>query len=115
MTPIPHAEPSESLQKPLSRLAWWAYFLVASFVMSLWFEASRTLSASLSWLNGLHLLAVTLLLAMILLVLVYDSYVQEKSRGRIHHPMRLFEWLIQRRFLLSPKRVAPENHEGELS
>lgn len=89
-----------SHQKPLSRVAWWALFLLATFVMSLWFQTFKTFTLVPSLQNGLVWLGVMALLVLVLAVLVYDSYVQEKAKGRIEKPFRLFEWLIQQRFLI---------------
>jgi hypothetical protein len=88
-------------QKPLSRLMWWICFLVASFVMSLCFQTFKAFTLTPNWSNGLIWLLSLLIMAQVTLVLVYDSYVLEKRRGRVQKPIQLFEWLLRKRFLLT--------------
>jgi hypothetical protein len=87
-------------QKPLSRGMWWACFLLASFTMSLCFSTFKAFTLVPSWSNGLVWLVALLLMGQLLLVMVYDSYVQEAAKGRVQRPIRLFEWMMQKRFLL---------------
>ncbi len=87
-------------EKPLSRFAWWVCFLLATFIMSLWFQTFKVFTLVPNWGNGLSWLGVNLLLALVVMLLIYDSYVQEKIAGRIAKPARLFEWMIQKRILL---------------
>ncbi|MCE3235323.1 MAG: hypothetical protein K0Q50_1503 [Vampirovibrio sp.] len=96
------AERKDNLQveKPLSRPMWWIFFLMASYIMSLWFQTFKAFTMVPSLPNGLVLLAVMFLLGQVLMVLIYDSYVQEKGRGRIQKPIRLFEWMLEKRFLM---------------
>ena len=86
--------------KPLGRAMWWLLFAMASYITSLWFQTFRTFTLTPSLGNGLLWLFVMFLLAQVVLVLIYDSYVLEKSRGRIEKPIRLFEWMMRKRFLL---------------
>ncbi|HWV47122.1 MAG TPA: hypothetical protein VN039_14065 [Nitrospira sp.] len=88
------------LQKPLSRVMWWVCFLLASFTMSLCFQTFKAFTLVPNWSNGLIWLAAVLLTGQVLLVLVYDSYVQETAKGRIERPVRLLEWMMNKRFLL---------------
>jgi len=87
-------------QKPLSRGMWWACFLLASFIMSLCFQTFKAFTLVPNWSNGLAWLAAMLLMGQTVLVLAYDSYVQETAKGRVQRPIRLFEWMMHKRFLL---------------
>jgi hypothetical protein len=89
-----------SLQKPLARSAWWALFLLATYVMSLWFQTFKAFTLVPSWQNASVWLGVMLVLVMLVLVLVYDSYVQEKANARVQKPIQLFETLYRKRFLI---------------
>jgi hypothetical protein len=86
--------------KPLKRFQWWACFLLATYLMSLWFQTFKTFTLVPSLGNGLIWLGVMTLLTLIVMVLTYDSYVQEKNRDRVQKPIRVFEWLMAKRFLL---------------
>ncbi|HEY9745815.1 MAG TPA: hypothetical protein V6C99_06315 [Oculatellaceae cyanobacterium] len=94
------SERSGSSGKPLSRMQWWGLFLAATYVMSLWFQTFKTFTLVPSLVNGLLWVGTMLLLCLLVMVLAYDSYVQEKNRERIQKPVRLFEWLMKKRFLL---------------
>lgn len=87
-------------QKPLSRGMWWACFLLASFIMSLCFQTFKAFTLVPNWSNGLVWLVSLLLMGQMVLILVYDSYVQESAKGRVQRPIRLFEWMMQKRILL---------------
>jgi len=89
-----------AIQKPLNRGMWWACFLLASFVMSLCFQTFKAFTLVPNWSNGLVWAVAMLLMAQMVLILIYDSYVQETANGRIQRPIRLFEWMMQKRFLL---------------
>lgn len=95
--------------KPLNRGLWWALFLMASFIMSLCFQTFKTFTLIPSLNNGLLWGLAMLMLAQVVIVLIYDSYVLEKSRGRIQKPVRLFEWMMRRRFLLRSVLEQKEN------
>lgn len=84
--------------KPLARWMWWAIFILATYVMSLWFDASRAMFMAPGGETALVLLLMTGLLFAILVVLMYDSYVQERLNGKIHVPIRPFEWLISKQY-----------------
>lgn len=86
--------------KPLNKIQWWACFLVATYLMSLWFQASRAFFQATSLSQGITWFAVSMPLGMVLLVLIYDSYVQEKNRNHVQKSIRIFEWLMAKRFLL---------------
>jgi magnesium-transporting ATPase (P-type) len=88
------------IQKPLSRGMWWACFVMASYIMSLCFQTFKAFTLVPNWSNGLVWLVAMLLLAQVILVLVYDSYVLEKAQGRVQKPVRFFEWMLHKRFLL---------------
>ena len=95
--------------KPLSRGMWWACFLLASFIMSLCFQTFKAFTLVPSWSNGLIWLVALLLLSQVVLVLIYDSYVLEKARGRVERPIRFFEWMLNKGFLL--KAVLEQKEE----
>lgn len=86
--------------RPLHRAVWWGLFLVATYVMSLWFQAFRVFTVAPTLENALGVLAVMAMLGLVLSVLVYDSYVHEKNQGKIAKTIRLFEWLYEKRFLM---------------
>jgi hypothetical protein len=86
------------LPKPL----WWALFLVATYLMSLWFQTFKTFTLTPILSTGFAWLLVMGLLTVVIMILAYDSYVQEKGKGRIEKPARLFEWMIARRVLFPP-------------
>lgn len=93
-------EHSSQPSKPLKRIHWWACFILATYLMSLWFQTFKAFTLTPTLGNGLIWLGVMLLLTLIVMVLTYDSYVQEKSRDRVQKPIRVFEWLMAKRFLL---------------
>lgn len=84
--------------RPLATWMWWGFFILATWVMSLWFDASRAFFAEPGWERALEWAAVMGLLFMVMLVLMYDSYVKEKTRGKVHRPVRLFEWIYERQY-----------------
>jgi hypothetical protein len=100
---------NQPASKPLGRGMWWTLFLMASFIMSLCFRTFKTFTLVPSLGNGLLWGLALFLLAQVVLVLVYDSYVLEKSRGRIQRPIRLFEWMLRKRFLLRSVLEQKEN------
>lgn len=97
---MPDRKDKLKVDKPLSRPMWWIFFLMASYMMSLWFQTFKAFTLVPSLTNGLVWLVVMFLLAHVLVVLIYDSYVQEKGLGRIEKPIRLFEWMLEKRFLM---------------
>lgn len=86
--------------KPLKKVHWWAFFLLATYLMSLWFQTFRIFTLTPSLINGAAWFGVMILLGMVVMVLVYDSYVHEKNRDRVQKPVRIFEWLMAKGFLL---------------
>jgi len=102
---------SRNVRKPLGRALWWMLFLLASFIMSLCFQSFKTFTLVPSLNNGLLWILAMVLLAQVVVVLIYDSYVLEKNRGRIQKPIRLFEWMMQKRFLLRSVLEQKENAE----
>jgi hypothetical protein len=75
---------------------WWLVFGFATYFMSLVFQAFRNFSVLPDLANGFSLVGALVLLAATLLVLTYDSYVKEKAKGKIQHPVPLFEWMLTR-------------------
>lgn len=87
-------------QKPLNRMTWWFFFLLATFIASLGFQTFRIFTLEPTWPNaGLWLLVMALLFQSIG-ILAYDSYVQEKHKGNVQKPVKLFDWMIRKGFLL---------------
>ncbi len=84
--------------KPLSAPVWWLLFLGATYGMSLWFDASRAFFAAPEPARLLPWLGATVLLVLVMAVLMYDSYVKERTRGKVHRPVRLFEWAYRRQY-----------------
>lgn len=89
-----------TVEKPLSRGMWWFFFLIATFITSLAFKTFGLFTLQPNLQNGLLWLLVLTILFQAFGVLAYDSYVQEKAKGKVQKPVRLFEWMIQKRFLL---------------
>lgn len=98
-------------ERVLSRPVWWFLFLSATVIMSQWFQTFRVFTITPSMENGLIWLGMNLLLIANVALLVYDSYVQEKGRGQVQKPLRLFEWMYRRQFLLKGHL----HHKGDLS
>lgn len=84
--------------KPLSRGLWWGMFAAATFILSLCFQAFKTFTLSPTLANGLGWMGMLALLGLTLLVLMYDSYVNERNQGKIKHPLRLFEWIYRKQY-----------------
>jgi glucan phosphoethanolaminetransferase (alkaline phosphatase superfamily) len=81
----------------LNTLTWWLLFLVATVLMSWWFQWFRTFTIVPDLYNGLMLLAVTILLITIFLTMSFDSYVKEKNKDNVKKTIGLFEALYARR------------------
>lgn len=96
----------QHFKKPLNRGMWWFFFLTATVITSLGFQTFRVFTLEPDLKNGLIWLLVMVLLVQAVLLLAYDSYVQEKGKGTVQKPVKLFEWMIQKRFLL---RVSSAN------
>lgn len=96
----------QRFNKPLNRGMWWFFFLVATIITSLGFQTFKVFTLEPTLKNGLLWLLVMLLLFQAVLLLAYDSYVQEKGKGTVQKPVKLFEWMIRKRFLL---RVSSAN------
>ncbi len=88
------------VEKPLNRAMWWFFFLMATMVASLGFKTFKIFTLQPNWPNGLLWLLVMILLFQAVGLLAYDSYVQEKGKGTVEKPVKLFEWMIRKRFLL---------------
>lgn len=86
-------------QKPLSKPLWWGMFALATVALSLCFKAFKVFTLAPTLLNGLMWLLAIAVMVLATGVLAYDSYVEEKGRGRVQNQIRLFEWLIEKRFL----------------
>jgi len=84
-----------SNQKPLSKALWWVYFAIATFVMSLCFQAFRVFTLEPNWETGLELVGVIALLGLVTVILMYDSYINERQQGKVHHSIWLFERIAQ--------------------
>jgi hypothetical protein len=81
---------------------WWALFLSATWLMSVWFKAFGAFTHSPTAGPFLGLLGMTLLLAANLLILVYDSYAKEKRKGAVKNTIRLFEWMYRKQYPSEP-------------
>ena len=66
-------------------------FVAATVLLSASIEAFKTFTLAPGWRTGLLVLASLGLLAIVLLVLAYDSYIKEKARGGVKKPIRLFD------------------------
>lgn len=81
---------------PLNKITWWGVFGLSSYLLSLVFQGFKLFTVAPTLENGLVFLGAMALLSVSLMVLVYDSYVKEKAKGTVEHPIRLFEWLLAR-------------------
>lgn len=90
----------QQYEKPLNRGMWWFFFLVATVITSFGFQTFRVFTLQPTLQNGLLWLLVMTLLIHAVILLAYDSYVQEKKKDTVKKPVKLFEWMIQKRFLL---------------
>lgn len=88
--------------KPLSAWGWWLMFGLSTWAMANCFQTFRDFTNVPDARNGFLWVFSFFLLTPPLLLLIYDSYAQEKNRGRVEKPLRLFEWMMRRRFLLGP-------------
>lgn len=103
---MPDTLQKSDMEKPLNRVMWWLFFLIATFTASLGFKTFGAFTLRPNLLNASVWLLVMVLLFVSIVVLAYDSYVQEKGKGNVQKPVKLFEWMIRRGFLLS---VGAEN------
>ncbi|WP_373531491.1 hypothetical protein [Vampirovibrio sp.] len=88
-------------EKPLNRPMWWFFFLIATVAASFGFRTFGAFTLRPNLLNAFVWALVMVLLFVSIAVLAYDSYVHEKGKGNVQKPVRLFEWMIRRGFLLS--------------
>jgi hypothetical protein len=78
------------------RAIWWTLFLTATFLMSFWFKSFKIFTLHPNFVTTSSCLFVTVLLILNILVLAYDSYFHERSKGKIQKPVALFEWFNKR-------------------
>lgn len=89
---------AQPLKKPLPSAAWWVLFGVATYLLSLCLERSRAFFLAPGWDPALTFAGPAALLAVLLVLLVYDSYVSEKLKDKVQRPIKLFEWLYARQY-----------------
>jgi hypothetical protein len=77
---------------------WWTLFVTATLLMSFWFKSFKIFTLHPNFLTASGCLLVTVFLILNILVLAYDSYCHECSKGKIQKPVALFEWLNKRFF-----------------
>jgi len=101
--PLPPQRPTDAnaarRRKPLSTLQWWICFGLATYVLSLCFQQFRVFTVTPNWATGGAWLAVIALLALIMLLLGYDSYIHEKRGGKVRNAIPMFDWLEAKGFL----------------
>lgn len=102
-TTMAKTKPDAILGKP----GWWVLFVAATLLLSQFFRQFKVFTITPTWTTGGVLLGVIALLIAVMAILLYDSYVSEKRRQKIQHPMALFDWLDERRFLQSQSKGAP--------
>ena len=85
-------------KKALATWQWWLFFGIATWVMSLWFDASRAFFAAPGWQSAMTLGLCMVMLVLAMGVMMYDSYVKHRSAGKVIHPVKPFEWFYQRQF-----------------
>jgi preprotein translocase subunit SecG len=98
---MPTTLQKSDIEKPLNRVMWWLVFLIATFAASLGFKTFGAFTLRPNLLNASVWALVMLFLFLSIAVLAYDSYVHEKFKGNVQKPVKLFEWMIRRGFLLS--------------
>jgi hypothetical protein len=98
-----------SARKPLTQGMWWLLFAAATYMASLGFQTFKTFTLVPSLTNGLVWLGVLLILGLLVGILAYDSYAQERLRGQVQRPVRLFDRLMERNFLMSQSLRKGEN------
>jgi hypothetical protein len=103
----PAKKPTTS-KGPFAKPLWWSFFLSATILMSLWFRTFKAFTLHPTMATGSLWLLVMLFLLLNIVILAYDSYLNEKGKGNIHKPVRLFEWLHSRRFLIFPPASSKE-------
>ena len=81
----------------MSKGTWWLYFALDSFILSTCFQTFKRFTLYPTWGPGLAFVGTILLLILCTTVLVYDSYVKERSLGKVQYPIRLFEYMMARR------------------
>lgn len=96
----PLSQEHDLVSKPLSRLTWWFFFLVATFIASLGFQTFKVFTLNPNWQTAGWWVLVMLLLFQAVAILAYDSYVQEMHKGNVQKPVKLFDWMIRKGFLL---------------
>lgn len=82
--------------RPLAQWAWWALFGVATYLLSLVFQTFKLFTVETTWGSTGLFLAAILGLCLVMAILAFDSYAKERSRGNIHNPIPLFEWVFSR-------------------
>lgn len=89
-------QPAVVHYRPLAQWAWWALFGVATYMLSLVFQTFKLFTVETTWgTTGLFLAAI-LGLCLVMAILAFDSYAKERTRGNIHNPIPLFEWVFSR-------------------
>jgi hypothetical protein len=104
--------------KSLNKTLWIVAFAVATLLTSRFIYQFKVFTLGPTWANGLTLLAVVLGIVASLLYLMYDTYVDDKQAGKVHHPFSLFEWVYQRhhRWLSAQQSLArPRPQSSALS
>lgn len=89
------AQNPAALRQPLNRLMWWVFFVAATALLSASIETFKTFTLSPGWQNGLVFAATLGLLAVVMVILAYDSYIKEKAKSGVRKPVRLFEWFYR--------------------
>ncbi len=96
------ASPTQQ-QKPVFRLGlWWLLFAVASFALSLFFQAFREFTVTPTQQTFISLVASVVFVVCLTLILVYDGYVKERFKGNVIQPFAPFDWLIARQYGMLP-------------
>jgi hypothetical protein len=85
---------------PLNRFFWWAVFLLDTVALSWFLHWFKAFTLAPNWEHGGMLLAVTLLLVGSFMILLYDGYAKEKSRGTLGRRFspfeRVYAWQLAR-------------------
>ncbi|MGE0199841.1 MAG: hypothetical protein AB7P76_02595 [Candidatus Melainabacteria bacterium] len=87
-----------TFRKPMTQTLWWACFAAATVVLSLCFQQFKNFTLQPTAWNGFLMAGVLLLLTVLVMLMIYDGYVQERLAGNVRHPFGLFEAVLIRQY-----------------
>lgn len=72
---------------------WWVMFILTTVLLSSTVEQFKVFTLTPTGVSGLKCFFMVLALLLVLMVMMYDSYVKEKLKGTIARPIKMFERL----------------------